>query len=177
MRASAKVLMILVAGLAGIAALGRFLPSPPHGDAGQTAKETEVLFATKFPDTSGHMQALSQWRGAVLVVNFWATWCPPCREEMPEFNGLQKKYATRGLVMLGIATDGAEQVREFAAGTNTSYPLLVGDIEGTNLSAKLGNDRDILPYTVVINRQGRIVSSIFGRIHKEELEQLLVTLF
>jgi len=177
MRTGANVLMVLAAIIAGIVVLGRFLPSPPLRDVGQTAKETEVLFAAKFPDTSGHVQALSQWRGAVLVVNFWATWCPPCREEMPEFTELQQKYAGRGLAVVGIATDGAEQVREFAAGTNTGYPLLVGDMEGTDLSAKLGDDRDILPYTIVINRQGRIVSRIFGRIRKEELEQLLVTLF
>ena len=176
MRSGAKVLMALAAIIAGIAVLGRFLPSPPRGDAGLNAKETEALFAAKFPDTSGHMQELSQWRGAVLVVNFWATWCPPCREEMPEFTELQQKYAARGLAVVGIATDDTEKVREFAAGTNTGYPLLMGDMEGENLSTKLGDDRDVLPYTIVINRQGRIVSSIFGRIHKDELEQLLTTL-
>src|SRR3954469_8437187 len=87
---------------------------------------TQSLFAAAYPDASGQTQAVSQWRGQLAVVNFWATWGPPCREEMPELSQLQDQYRDRGVVVLGISTDEVAKIREFNAETKVSYPLLAG---------------------------------------------------
>jgi thiol-disulfide isomerase/thioredoxin len=143
--------------------------------AGSTtaSTDTKTLFAATFPDGRGQTQAFSQWRGKVLVVNFWATWCPPCREEMPELSQLQEKYRASGLVIIGIATDDVDKMREFAQQNPVAYPLLAGDFEATNLAASLGNNKNILPYTVTIGRDGKVVVSYFGRLDINVVEQAL----
>src|ERR1051325_6762894 len=91
-----------------------------------SALSTQSLFAAIYPDASGQAQVVNQWRGKLVVVNFWATWCPPCREEMPELSQLQDQYRERGLVVLGISTDDIAKMREFNIDTKVSYPLLAG---------------------------------------------------
>ena len=97
------------------------------------------LFATPLDDERGERQTLAQWRGKILVVNFWATWCPPCREEMPYFSRLHTDYAAQGVQFVGIAVDSAAAVQAFAAREQISYPLLVGGQGSVELSAELGN--------------------------------------
>lgn len=89
----------------------------------------EHLFAAKLPDALGNPRPLEQWRGKILVINFWATWCPPCREEMPILSRLQTKHAGNGVQIVGIALDTAENVAQYAAMRPASYPLLTGDAE------------------------------------------------
>jgi thiol-disulfide isomerase/thioredoxin len=163
---------LVVVLVATILTPGKYLPWHTTGITG--AEET--LFAANFPDIAGKMQPISQWRGKILVVNFWATWCPPCREELPELNALQKKYASQGVIILGIATDDMEKTRDFVNETKIAYPILVGDAAALDASTSLGNNRGILPYTVIINQQGKMVSNIFGRIDKEALELMLQAL-
>lgn len=169
MRTYARVLIALaVAGTLVLVAAAWLRAGSPTA-----SNDTKTLFAAAFPDGGGQTQAFSQWRGKVLVVNFWATWCPPCREEMPELSQLQEKYRGSGLVVVGIATDDVEKMREFAQQNPVAYPLLAGDFEATNLAAGLGNDKNILPYTVVLRRDGKVVVSYFGRLDMGTLEQAL----
>jgi thiol-disulfide isomerase/thioredoxin len=142
-----------------------------HSGNTTASTDTKALFAANLPDSGGQTQAFSQWRGKVLLVNFWATWCPPCREEMPELSRLQEKYRAGGLAVIGIATDDVDKMREFAQQNPVAYPLLVGDFEAANLAAGLGNDKNILPYTVVIGRDGKVVASYFGRLDTGIVEQ------
>jgi thiol-disulfide isomerase/thioredoxin len=144
-----------------------------HSGSTTASADTRPLFAATFPDSQGRTQALSQWQGKVLLVNFWATWCPPCREEMPELSRLQEKYRSGGLAIIGIATDDVNKMWEFAQQNPVAYPLLAGDFEATNLAAGLGNDKDILPYTVAIGRDGKVVASYLGRLDMGVVEQTL----
>ena len=144
------------------------------GDA--SALSTQALFAATYSDASGQVQAVSQWRGKLAVVNFWATWCPPCREEMPELSQLQDQYRERGVVVLGISTDDVAKMREFNVETKVSYPLLAGTDDAMNIAASLGNDKGVLPYTVIVNPNGVIVKTYFGRVNKALLEQTLLPL-
>src|SRR3546814_6028726 len=107
-------------GLASAAALGA--PWPLRADAAGS------LFELTLPDASGHEHALADYLGKPLVINFWATWCPPCVREMPELDGLQKKYPS--VQFLGLAIDTAGNVREFAEKVQVSYPLLIVGHEG-----------------------------------------------
>ena len=133
----------------------------------------EALYSASFPDSNGQMQAIEQWRGKILVVNVWATWCPPCREEMPELSHLHENYKSRDVTVLGIATEDVAKIEEFARETKVSYPLLAGDMEAMNLGNALGNNRGILPYTVIIGRDGEVVKTFFGQVNSVMLEEVL----
>lgn len=142
--------------------------------------ETEVVAAPQLPifetvlaDLKGQTQSLGQWRGKVLVVNYWATWCHPCREEMPGFSRLQDKYREQGIQIVGISIDTADKIIEFQATTPVSYPLLIGDIGVMENSAKLGNVRQALPFTAVFDRHGRLISTKLGRLAEADLERQL----
>lgn len=131
------------------------------------------LFAARLNDSSGKPQRLSAWQGKPLVVNFWATWCPPCREEMPAFSRLQSRYAASGVRFVGIALDTPENVATFVKQVQVSYPLLMGDAEGLELTQQLGNARLALPYTVVLDADAQMRLIRLGKVPESELDALL----
>jgi len=135
---------------------------------------TAALFASTFPDENGVQQKLSQWQGKTIVLNFWATWCGPCREEMPELSKLQTEHADKDIVVLGIAIDEIDAIKTFTEETPVSYPLFSAEDSGSQLAANLGNDKSALPYTVIIKPNGDIANTYFGRISKALLEETLV---
>jgi thiol-disulfide isomerase/thioredoxin len=133
----------------------------------------ERVFATRLGDLKGTLQPVEQWRGRVLVVNFWATWCAPCREEIPGFVGLQERHGARGLLFVGIAIDQPEQVEQFAREFRMNYPVLVGGLGSLDLLRQAGNRAGVLPYTVVIDRRGQLVHQQAGGVNLQQLEALL----
>ncbi len=137
----------------------------------------EPLFAATLSDLDDKAVAMAAWRGKPLIVNFWARWCGPCREEIPELSKIQAKYKTRGLAVIGIAIeDRPEPVRDFAKAYDIDYPVVLAKGKGIWLMQALGNSRAGLPYTVVIDRQGRIVSRKLGIMRKPDLEAAAETL-
>lgn len=136
-------------------------------------KVTEALFAATFPDENGQQQALKQYKGKTIVLNFWATWCEPCREEMPELSELHEENRDKNTVVLGVAIDDADAINDFVQETKVSYPLLVADMQGMELANNLGNDKGVLPYTVIINADGSVAKTYFGRVTKPLLEATL----
>lgn len=136
----------------------------------------DAIFAATLPDIHDEEQALSQWEGNVLVVNFWATWCEPCREEIPEFIETYNKFRDQGLVFLGIALDQKEKVISYSHEFEINYPVLIGDLSAWAISEAAGNKQSVLPYTVVINHEGEIVKSYLGRVHQDKLEKLVIPL-
>lgn len=110
------------------------------------------------------------------MLNFWATWCPPCREEMPELSELHTEYNNKNVVVLGVAIDELALVKEFTQESPVSYPLFSAENEGMELASNLGNDKGVLPYTVIINTQGNVVNSYFGRINKTLISEALLPL-
>jgi thiol-disulfide isomerase/thioredoxin len=137
---------------------------------------TAELFSTSLPDENGTSQALSQWKGKIIVLNFWATWCPPCREEMPELSALNREYQDKNVIVIGIALDEIDLIKAFNQENNISYPLLAAEETGSNLSFNLGNDKSALPFTIIIKPDGTIANTYFGRITKALLEETLVKL-
>jgi len=124
-------------------------------------------------DLGGAPLALSQWRGKVLLVNFWATWCAPCREEMPVLMRIQHKYASNGLKLVGIAIDNASKVRQFSDQLRLDYTLVIGGMETLDLSKSLGNRAGVLPYTVVLDRGGNVAFVHAGSLTEAALDAVL----
>jgi thiol-disulfide isomerase/thioredoxin len=132
-----------------------------------------ALFAQTFDDVEGRPQPISQWQGRLLVVNFWATWCAPCVEEMPELQSMHTEYAARGVTVIGLAIDNAAAVRQFRDRLRLDLPLLVAGAAGSDLGRQLGNSLGALPYTAVINTRGQVVRSKLGRVRAAELRAWL----
>jgi peroxiredoxin len=164
----------LTAGLAaGFATLGgwvawrRFTPSQGTDDA------VALLYAQTLPDHAGQAYDLGQLRGKVVVLNFWATWCPPCIEEMPELAELHREIEARNGTVIGIGIDSAANVREFAEKHRFPYPLVVAGIGGTELARQFGNSIGALPFTAVFDSGGRIVERKLGRIRIDSLRAVV----
>jgi thiol-disulfide isomerase/thioredoxin len=142
----------------------------------ESQQGAQAILATQLPDLDGNDQTVSQWLGKVIVVNFWATWCTPCREEIPEFIEAQKKYGDQGLMFVGIAIDQADKVKMFSKEFGINYPVLVGSMNTWSLLEAAGNRHSALPYTVVINRSGELVENYLGRVNLKKLEKLVIPL-
>lgn len=110
-----------------------------------------------------------EWKGKVLVVNFWAPWCEPCREEMPEFARLQAEFGGRGLQFVGIALDEPDEVQAFLEQTPLNYPILIGDSAAAEWAEALGNPLAVLPFSVVFDREGRKVRIQAGSFRRAEI--------
>ncbi|MDP1659054.1 MAG: TlpA disulfide reductase family protein [Methylotenera sp.] len=133
----------------------------------------QEFFAAKLPNELGVSQDLSQYKDKIIVLNFWATWCPPCREEMPELSELHTEYKNKNVVVLGVAIDELSLVKEFSDAAPVSYPLVADENEGMALASHLGNNKGVLPYTVIINTDGTVANAYFGRINKSLLASSL----
>lgn len=139
----------------------------------QPPSSTSALFAMTLPNELNVPQALSQYEDKIIVLNFWATWCAPCREEMPELSLLHTENLSNDVVVLGVAIDSIEQIKAFTVATPVTYPLFAAEDEGMTIATQLGNDKGVLPYTVIIDRRGNVVKNYFGRINKALLETTL----
>ncbi len=171
-----SLLLIVISTLA--AGAGYFLSKPrqaplPPLEAAPAADAPIRLLALTLPDLDNRPQALAQWKDKVLVVNFWATWCPPCKEEMPEFSRISNKYSSNGVQFVGISIDTAEKVAAFQKETPVAYPLLVSSLDALALSSDLGNRAKALPFTVVLRRDGSVQKVKLGKFATPDLEKAI----
>ena len=129
------------------------------------------LLAASLPDLSGRVRHLSEWRGQVVLCNFWATWCAPCRKEIPMLVSLRDEFASLGFEVVGIAVDNAAKVREFSRTYRVSYPILIADATGIDLMKTVGNTAGGLPFTVLLDRRSMIRSRKLGILHSKAIKQ------
>lgn len=125
------------------------------------------------PDTKGVSQKIEQWQGKVVLLNFWATWCPPCREEIPAFVEVQEQFGAKGFQIIGVAIDNKDDVTDFMDTFFINYPVLLGDDKTLNLMSQYGNRIGSLPYSVIMDRQGKIVARKIGAYTKKNLVKLI----
>ncbi len=130
------------------------------------------------PDTDGLPRTADEWNGKVLVVNFWADNCLPCRREIPAFIHIQRDLAERGVQFVGIAINERDAVRTFASemGIEFNYPILTGESDAIEVARSYGNEIGILPYTVVIDSAGIVAQAQFGEVQADELQAMLAPL-
>ena len=159
-----------------VVALGIGMQIALRGGLWTSAKErhaAEALLALELPDEKGTVQRMAQWRGRVLVVNFWATWCVPCREEMPQFMKAQTAHGPRGLQFVGIAVDQPDKVGQFVKDVGLNYPTMVGGMGAIELSRELGNRLMALPFTIVLDRAGHVAHTQLGPLPPEKLQAIV----
>ncbi len=174
MKRSLSYLLIAVAAvgatLAGYYTSTALRDTPANDAADLSPAAAETLLAITLPDVDGQSYVLSDWRGKVLVINFWATWCPPCTKEIPEFSAVSRRHADDPVQFVGISIDTAENVREFNARFDVPYPLLIGSSETLGLATQVGNTARALPFTVIIGMDGRIANVTLGTLDEAQLE-------
>ena len=163
-----NTLLLGVVALAFMAA-GIYFSAQHHAPAETESSAAETFFQQRLSDPDGQPHSFAQWQGKALVINFWATWCAPCVEEMPELVELQTEIAPKNIQIIGIGIDTANNIKAFSAKYHISYPLYVAGISGTEVSRKFGNQSGGLPFTVLIDAKGEVRKTYLGRLKMAQL--------
>lgn len=169
-RGSAVILTVAVL----VAALGGWLQHRSRqlhmSDSLMVGKALPALTLT---DLHGGRHSLDDYRGHRVLLNLWASWCGPCLREMPALNQAQASYARQGVMIVGIAMDEPARVRQFLADHPVNYPILLGQLDAPSTSLQLGNTHELLPYSLLISRDGQILASHAGALSSAQLAQWL----
>ncbi len=131
------------------------------------------LLSIRLPDSEGKLRDLSEWQGKILIINFWATWCPPCLKEIPEFIRLQDELRGKGVQFIGIAIEDQASIVSFLQKNPINYPVLIGGDAAISLSQQLGNLVNAVPFTLVVDSQGMIVHRHPGELSRQKLMQIV----
>jgi len=137
--------------------------------------EHAALWQASFAQPDGRQLVMADLRGAPLVLNFWATWCPPCVKEMPELDRFARQFAPQGVRVVGLAIDKVAAVNQFLARTPVTYAIGLAGFEGTELARSLGNDRGGLPFTAFFDGRGRLAQRKLGETSFAELATWVAT--
>jgi thiol-disulfide isomerase/thioredoxin len=144
-------------------------PAGGAGSAGAAGDPLDKLWALSLARPEGGELALATLRGKPLLLNFWATWCPPCLRELPEIDRFHREFGPRGWQVLGLAIDGPSPVREFLARVKVGFPTVLAGLEGSELVNHLGNPQGGLPFSVMIDGAGQVRQRKLGETHFDEL--------
>ena len=165
---------IMISGISVLALLAGVFSSQWISQTGLASDPSiKAFFANSWQTPDGKSANSENWRQKVLIVNFWASWCPPCVEEMPTLDKIAQEYATKNVLIVGIGIDSPSNIREFLLKTPVSYPIVIGGLEGSNLAKQMGNAQGALPYTVIINSKGKAIFTKLGKISEEEIRKAI----
>ena len=171
----------LIAAIVGAATLGFLVshhfatraPPPLPATTGAAVTVPAVRPVFSLGDATGQIRSITEWDGRSLVVNFWATWCPPCRREIPLLNALQRENAGAGFQVIGVAVDLRESVLGYLKKTPVDYPVLIGEQDALDAAKAFGVATTGFPFTVFTDRAGNIVTVFVGELHREEATVIL----
>ena len=177
--------IIIIALIAIVAAAGGFFlqqnqtaektaaPQPAHKSPISVVGQLRSDFS--LPDLEDKQHNISEWDGKVRLVNFWATWCPPCLREMPAFIEMQEQYKDKNFVVIGIAIDFKDTVQDFVDSMGVNYPILYGEMAALELTTLYGNRLGVLPFSVFVGTDNKIISVHNGEITAETIKNVLLS--
>jgi thiol-disulfide isomerase/thioredoxin len=181
LRVAAAALMVVVGIWAGIRVHSTWTSSPGAAHRGVATPVGEASppipsdLVDQLPGLAGPdiKIPIARWKGKSLMINFWATWCAPCRREIPMLGHLAAQWADRGVVVVGVAVDHAEAVANYAQGLKIPYPLLVGEQDALDAALALGVASPVFPFTVFTDDSGEIVALYVGELHPPQADLIL----
>jgi len=182
MKTKSKLLIIVVLLTSGAVGAGAYFGLYPHTGQAKPVSTDKLSMVNKprpdftLADTGNKTHDIKEWDGKVVLLNFWATWCPPCRHEIPAFINLYDKYHSKGFVIVGVALDSRQNAIDFVDPMGVNYPILVAEKTGIELTQSYGNILGVLPYSVIIDRKGIIRHTISHALTEQQAVQLITPL-
>jgi len=172
------LILSLAAGLGGYSLYNHWFATPGGSDQQRPPSQSTVIGSRRpdftLLDIDNQRRSIADWDGQVVLINFWATWCPPCRREIPTLAQLHQELGSKGFTVVGAAMDNPKKVQSFVAKFNVPYPNLIGQRQIGRISTQLGNRSESLPYTAIIGRDGRVAYTHLGEIQRQAaLDQIL----
>ncbi|MCW8855442.1 MAG: TlpA family protein disulfide reductase [Gammaproteobacteria bacterium] len=176
-----KILVIsimILAGVAGFSLQRAFIDDKNQNLTPELPESTASIVGQQRPDfglkdIEGQMRKISEWDGKVLLVNFWATWCPPCKKEIPAFMELQNEYGDQGFQVIGIAIDEEEAVKDYADTMGINYPVMAAELAAMEVSRWYGNRLNALPYSAFVGRDGIVSLTKPGELTRQQVEDII----
>ena len=151
-------------------------PSPATDQAASQAPSPDIRPSFALPDLDNKTRSIEEWNGKVVLLNFWATWCPPCLKEMPAFMQIREELSGQGFEVVGVAIDQTEAVQDFVDQLGIEYPILMGEVEGMPIMKAYGNYLYTLPYTVIIDQRGKIIKTFRTEVDKDDILEVVMPL-
>ena len=166
-------LLSLAVGILTAQWLGKGNTEKPSYLSSKPVDVPELRVDFTLQDLDGKPRSLSEWDGKVILLNFWATWCPPCRKEMPDFVELREELNEQPFEIIGVAIDRAEPVQDFVDEIGVNYPILLAELEGLKIMLAYGNQLTTLPYTVIIDQSGKVVEAFRTEVNKQQMLDII----
>jgi thiol-disulfide isomerase/thioredoxin len=158
---------------AGLASAPSRTDNTPEAMLAMPVRIPDALPDFTLSNLQGQSTPIRTWAGRPLVINFWATWCAPCRREIPLLKSLSGEWASQGVAIIGIAVDHRDQVLHFADQFKIGYPLLIGEQDALDVAAKFGVASPAFPFTVFTDRRGEVVALFVGELHRPQAELIM----
>ncbi|MDH5484660.1 MAG: TlpA family protein disulfide reductase [Gammaproteobacteria bacterium] len=175
------IIVLILAGSAGFTAQRLMMNSDRQNLPIQLPEETASVIGQRRPDfelndIEGNPRNINEWNNKVILVNFWATWCPPCKKEIPAFMELQEQYADQGFQIIGIAIDNLDDVKDYVDTMGINYPVMAAELTAMEIARLYGNRINALPFSAFVDRNGIITHIKPGELSKEATEKLIQSL-